>query len=306
MLLGFFDYVFLIVCVLLSVAFFTLFERSGLGYAQIRRGPTSVGPSSLFQPFSDAIKLLVSEIEQPSGSNFIPYFFCPVLSLFLFLAIWEVVPFLGGGGQITFSLLFFLCIVGVGSYVVMGSGWFSNSKYALLGCLRFIAQAVSYEVSLALVIIILALVAGGYSMSGFLGAQFGGFYFFLFFSPAASWVVIMLAESNRTPFDFAEGESELVSGFNVEYGGGGFALLFMAEYARMLMMSFFFCGIFIGGVIELVCLPVIAIVFLFIWVRGLLPRLRYDVLMYLAWKDLLPLTICYFIFVVGLFAIYIF
>lgn len=197
-------------------------------------------------------------------------------------------------------LLFFLCVVGVGVYTVIGSGWFSNSRYALFGCLRFIAQTISYEVRLALVVIVIAFFMHRYGLYDLVVFQVRGWYLFLCFPLAAAWIVIMLAESNRTPFDFAEGESELVSGFNVEYGGGGFALLFMAEYARILMISLFFCGLFLGGVGEFVCFFVIMIVFLFIWVRGLLPRLRYDMLMYVAWRDLLPFALNYFIFVLGL------
>lgn len=172
------DFLILVVCVLLSVAFFTLFERRGLGYIQLRKGPVKVGYGGIFQPFADAIRLLVKEVEQPLASNFFPYFLCPVLSLFLFLVIWVVVPFSGGGGQLFFSLLFFLCVVGVGVYTVMGSGWFSNSKYALFGCLRFIAQTISYEVSLAIVIIIIALLLGGYGIKDLLYYQVGGWFIF--------------------------------------------------------------------------------------------------------------------------------
>jgi len=299
-LLDFIGYFILLVCVLVSVAFLTLFERKILGYAQIRRGPVKVGYGGVLQPFADAIRLFVREGAQPLISNFLAYWFCPVLSLFLALAVWIVLPYERGLTDIRLGILFFLCLVGVGVYATIGSGWFSNSKYALLGCLRSVAQTISYEVRLAIVVITMAIIVGGYRLDFFISCQELCWFLFLFGPLGIVWGVVILAETNRTPFDFAEGESELVSGFNVEYGASGFALIFIAEYARILIIRLIFSLFFLGGAGYLVGVKIGLISFVFVWVRSLLPRLRYDILIYLAWRDLLPLVFNYFLFMIGL------
>nr|YP_009667314.1 NADH dehydrogenase subunit 1 [Mecistocephalus marmoratus]ARU77316.1 NADH dehydrogenase subunit 1 [Mecistocephalus marmoratus] len=296
----FVSFFFLAVCVLIGVAFLTLFERKGLGYIQIRKGPNKVGYGGVLQPFADAIKLFVKEGGYPLLSNFLPYYLCPILSLFLSLVVWLLMPYDSGMSDMSFGLLFFLCIVSVSVYPILGSGWYSNSKYALLGCLRSVAQTISYEVSLAMVIIGLVMVLGEYNFISFSGLQEDIWFMFLFFPFALLWVLVMLAETNRAPFDFAEGEAELVSGFNIEYGSGSFALIFMAEYASILMMSLVFSIMFWGGGSPSIILKLSFMAFFFIWVRGVLPGLRYDGLMYLAWKDMLPFVMNYFLLVLGL------
>nr|AAU13946.1 NADH dehydrogenase subunit 1 [Bothropolys sp. SP-2004] len=299
-LISIIDYVILVVCVLISVAFLTLFERKGLGYIQIRKGPNKVGFMGILQPFADAIKLFTKEGIHPIMSNFISYYLCPVFALFLSLGVWLVVPSYFLILDFSLGVVYVLAFISVSVYTVVGAGWFSNSKYALLGALRSVAQTISYEVCLAMVLILVMILVFSYDLS-LLGLWQSNLWFIFIFLPVSfMWMLIMLAETNRTPFDFAEGESELVSGFNIEYGSGGFALIFMAEYASILFMSGIFVLLFLGGVSLAFGIKIGIISFLFIWVRGLLPRYRYDKLMYLAWKSLLPLVFNYFIFIFGM------
>nr|YP_009694126.1 NADH dehydrogenase subunit 1 [Sphaeronemoura acutispina]QEI04394.1 NADH dehydrogenase subunit 1 [Sphaeronemoura acutispina] len=292
----------LVVCVLVGVAFLTLLERKVLGYIQIRKGPNKVGFVGIPQPFSDAIKLFTKEQTYPVLSNYLPYYFSPVFSLFLSLLVWMIIPY--GVGLYTFNLglIFFLACTSLGVYTVMIAGWSSNSNYALLGGLRAVAQTISYEVSLALILLSFVFLIGGYTLSNFLNYQELVWFIFLTFPLALSWFASCLAETNRTPFDFAEGESELVSGFNVEYSSGGFALIFLAEYASILFMSMLFCVIFLGcDIYNLLFFVKLAFIsFMFIWARGTLPRFRYDKLMYLAWKSFLPLSLNYLFLFGGL------
>nr|YP_010519763.1 NADH dehydrogenase subunit 1 [Rhaphidophora quadrispina]UXP34385.1 NADH dehydrogenase subunit 1 [Rhaphidophora quadrispina] len=292
----------LIICVLVGVAFLTLLERKVLGYIQIRKGPNKVGFVGIPQPFSDAIKLFSKEQTYPSMSNYFLYYFSPVFSLYLSLLVWMIYPFITFMFSFNFGLLFFLCCTSMGVYTVMIAGWSSNSNYALLGGLRAVAQTISYEVSLALILFSFIFLIDSYSLLMFSSYQLYIWFFFITFPLAFSWFASCLAETNRTPFDFAEGESELVSGFNVEYSSGGFALIFLAEYASILFMSMLFCVIFLGcDVISFFFfIKIVFLSFMFIWVRGTLPRFRYDKLMYLAWKSFLPLSLNYLFFFVGL------
>nr|YP_009406952.1 NADH dehydrogenase subunit 1 [Typhlatya galapagensis]ASA39475.1 NADH dehydrogenase subunit 1 [Typhlatya galapagensis] len=296
------NYVVLIIFVLVAVAFITLLERKVLGYIQIRKGPNKVGYMGLLQPFSDAVKLFTKEQASPTLSNFIPYYLSPVFSLFVSLLVWVVVPYDMGLLSFSMSVLFFLCCTSLGVYTTMGAGWSSNSKYSLLGCLRAVAQTISYEVSLALILLSFLMLVGGVDFLLFVEYQRYLSFIILTLPLALVWFSSCLAETNRTPFDFAEGESELVSGFNTEYSGGGFALIFMAEYASILFMSTLFVIMFLGGVMSSVLfyLKVVFIGFCFIWVRGTLPRFRYDKLMYLAWKSFLPVSLNYLIFFLGM------
>nr|AVN67507.1 NADH dehydrogenase subunit 1 [Phoetalia pallida] len=291
----------LLVCVLVGVAFLTLLERKVLGYVHIRKGPNKVGFIGILQPFSDAVKLFTKEQTFPMTSNYISYYFAPVFSLFLSLVIWLIIPYLSGLFSFELGTLFFLSCTSLGVYTVMIAGWSSNSNYSLLGGLRAVAQTISYEVSLALILLSFIFLVGSYNLKYFF--YFQGFLWFLFLTLPLSlvWFTSCLAETNRTPFDFAEGESELVSGFNVEYSSGGFALIFLAEYASILFMSMLFCVIFLGCDINslMFYLKLSFISFLFIWVRGTLPRFRYDKLMYLAWKSFLPLSLNYLLFFLG-------
>nr|UEK75570.1 NADH dehydrogenase subunit 1 [Dideoides latus] len=292
----------LIICVLVSVAFLTLLERKVLGYIQIRKGPNKVGLMGIPQPFCDAIKLFTKEQTYPLVSNYISYYFSPIFSLFLSLLLWMCMPFFIKLFSFNLGLLFFMCCTSLGVYTVMIAGWSSNSNYALLGGLRSVAQTISYEVSLALILLSFVFLINNYNMINFYYYQFYLWFFFILYPLVFIWLIISLAETNRTPFDFAEGESELVSGFNVEYSSGSFALIFLSEYASILFMSMLFCLIFLGGDVfnMLFYLKLMFISFVFIWVRGTLPRFRYDKLMYLAWKSFLPFSLNYLLFFIGL------
>nr|YP_009250739.1 NADH dehydrogenase subunit 1 [Reticulitermes grassei]AMX23079.1 NADH dehydrogenase subunit 1 [Reticulitermes grassei] len=291
----------LILFVMVGVAFLTLLERSVLGYVHIRSGPNSVGFVGVLQPFSDAIKLFSSEQYFPLVSNYLVYYFSPVFGLFLSLLVWLLIPYLSGFISFELGLLFFLACTSLGVYTVMIAGWSSNSSYSLLGGLRALAQTISYEVSLAFILFSFVILIYSYNLVYFYLFQFYVWLIFFSFPLSFVWFISCLAETNRTPFDFAEGESELVSGFNVEYGGGGFALIFLAEYASILFMSLLFCVIFLGSDLYslLFYVKLSFVSFLFIWVRGTLPRFRYDSLMYLAWSSFLPLSLNYLLFFVG-------
>nr|UEP15837.1 NADH dehydrogenase subunit 1 [Eterusia aedea]UNP49220.1 NADH dehydrogenase subunit 1 [Eterusia aedea] len=292
----------LIIGVLIGVAFLTLFERKILGYIQIRKGPNKVGIMGILQPFSDAIKLFTKEQTYPSFSNYLSYYFSPILSFLLSLIIWCMIPYYFNMISFNLGMLFFFCCTSLGVYTVMVAGWSSNSNYALLGGLRAVAQTISYEVSLALIMMSGIIMIMDFNLIKFSDYQNLIWFIFLMMPISICWFASSLAETNRTPFDFAEGESELVSGFNVEYSSGGFALIFMAEYASILFMSLFFCLLFLGGydLSLFFYLKLGFIFFLFMWVRGTLPRYRYDKLMYLAWKSYLPISLNFLMFFIGL------
>nr|URH16942.1 NADH dehydrogenase subunit 1 [Nasutitermes pinocchio] len=291
----------LMVFVLVGVAFLTLLERSVLGYVHIRKGPNSVGFVGILQPFSDAIKLFSSEQYFPIVSNYLIYYLSPIFGFFLSLLVWLLVPYLSGFISFELGLLFFLACTSLGVYTIMIAGWSSNSGYSLLGGLRALAQTISYEVSLAFILLSFVILISSYNLAYFYFFQVYLWLVFLSLPLSFIWFISCLAETNRTPFDFAEGESELVSGFNVEYGGGGFALIFLAEYASILFMSLLFCILFLGSDLYSFFFYVkfTFVSFLFIWVRGTVPRFRYDKLMYLAWKSFLPLSLNYLLFFIG-------
>nr|YP_010446932.1 NADH dehydrogenase subunit 1 [Prosopocoilus laterotarsus]QNS37148.1 NADH dehydrogenase subunit 1 [Prosopocoilus laterotarsus maedaorum]UTM10039.1 NADH dehydrogenase subunit 1 [Prosopocoilus laterotarsus] len=292
----------LVICVLVGVAFLTLLERKVLGYIQLRKGPNKVGFIGIPQPFSDAIKLFTKEQTYPLMSNFYLYYFSPVFNLFLSLLIWMCIPFFGVFMSFSLGALYFLCCASLGVYTVMLAGWSSNSNYSMLGSLRAVAQTISYEVSLALTMLSFLVLIMGLNFLDLEIYQSMGWFIFLCFPLCMIWFVSSLAETNRTPFDFAEGESELVSGFNVEYSGGGFALIFLAEYSSILFMSFLCCLLFLGGNFQSISFFVLLgfMSFLWVWVRGTLPRFRYDKLMYLAWKSYLPVVLSYLLFFMGM------
>nr|QZK22064.1 NADH dehydrogenase subunit 1 [Amitermes sp. QLD_179] len=291
----------LMIFVMVGVAFLTLLERSVLGYVHIRKGPNKVGFIGILQPFSDAIKLFTSEQYFPLVSNYLIYYFSPIFGFFLSLLVWLLMPYLSGFISFELGLLFFLACTSLGVYTVMIAGWSSNSGYSLLGGLRALAQTISYEVSLAFILLSFVVLICSYNLVYFYSYQVYLWLIFISLPLSFVWFISCLAETNRTPFDFAEGESELVSGFNVEYGAGGFALIFLAEYASILFMSLLFCIIFLGSDLYsfFFYVKLTFISFLFIWVRGTLPRFRYDKLMYLAWSSFLPLSLNYLLFFVG-------
>nr|ALO76917.1 NADH deshydrogenase subunit 1 [Pterostichinae sp. CYR01] len=293
----------LVICVLVGVAFLTLLERKVLGYIQIRKGPNKVGFMGIPQPFCDAIKLFSKEQTYPLLSNYIMYYYSPIMSLFLSLLLWVIIPyFFFIYFLFSLGMLFFLACTSLGVYTVMIAGWSSNSSYSLLGGLRAVAQTISYEVSLALILMSFMILIESFSLMEFYQYQKFIWMIFLSLPLAFVWFVSSLAETNRTPFDFAEGESELVSGFNVEYSSGGFALIFLSEYSSILFMSMLFCVIFLGSdlISILFFMKMVFLSFSFVWVRGTLPRYRYDKLMYLAWKSFLPLSLNYLFLYMGL------
>nr|YP_009527982.1 NADH dehydrogenase subunit 1 [Dichotomius schiffleri]ARU81311.1 NADH dehydrogenase subunit 1 [Dichotomius schiffleri] len=292
----------LVICVLVGVAFLTLMERKVLGYIQIRKGPNKVGYMGIPQPFSDAIKLFTKEQTFPYMSNISMYYVSPIFSLFLSLLLWLCMPFLSILFNFNMSFLFFLCCSSLGVYTIMIAGWSSNSNYSMLGGLRAVAQTISYEVSLFLILLSFLYLISSLNIMDLMKYQVFIWFLFLCFPLCLMWLVSSLAETNRTPFDFAEGESELVSGFNVEYSSGGFALLFMAEYSSILFMSMLCCMLFLGGNLMsfFFFIKVVVFAFIWIWVRGTLPRYRYDKLMYLCWKSFLPVSLNYLIFFLGL------
>nr|ARH54740.1 NADH dehydrogenase subunit 1 [Trigonopterus sp. 2 AH-2016] len=292
----------LLVCVLISVAFFTLMERKVLGYIHFRKGPNKLGFMGLLQPFSDAIKLFTKEQTYPVMSNLSLYMVAPVVNLFLSLLLWAALPFVTMNMSFNLSVLFFLCVSSLSVYSVMLAGWSSNSNYAMLGSLRSVAQTISYEVSMVLILLSFLFLVFSYSIEDFMKYQENVWFIFLLFPLSMMWLVSSLAETNRSPFDFAEGESELVSGFNVEYSSGMFAMIFLAEYTSILFMSML-CGVLLLGANMLVLtffLKIVVVVFFWIWVRGTLPRYRYDKLMYLAWKSYLPVSLNLLVFYFGL------
>nr|ALO77545.1 NADH deshydrogenase subunit 1 [Myodermum sp. MYO01] len=292
----------LVVCVLVGVAFLTLMERKVLGYIQIRKGPNKVGFMGIAQPFSDAIKLFSKEQTYPLMANFNIYYMAPVFNLFLSMVLWLCMPFITVLLNFNLGLLYFLCCSSLSVYTIMLAGWSSNSNYALLGGIRAVAQTISYEVSLALILLSFLYLISGLNVYDFYKYQELVWFIFLCLPLSMMWFVSSLAETNRTPFDFAEGESELVSGFNVEYSSGGFALLFLAEYASILFMSMLCVMLFLGGDVFAFgfFVKLVFMSFLWVWVRGTLPRYRYDKLMYLCWKAFLPVALNYLFFFAGL------
>nr|UKE80176.1 NADH dehydrogenase subunit 1 [Pyrota palpalis] len=298
LILLFISMLILVICVLVGVAFLTLLERKVLGYIQIRKGPNKVGFMGLLQPFSDAIKLFSKEQTIPLMSNFNIYYLSPMVNLFISLLLWMCMPFFSVFLNFNLSVLFFLSVSSLSVYTLMLAGWSSNSGYSLLGSLRSVAQTVSYEVSLALIFMSFIFLTLSMNILEFMNIQKFTWLLFLMFPLSLMWVISGLAETNRTPFDFAEGESELVSGFNIEYSSGGFALIFLAEYASILFMSMICVLIFLGGDVFsiLFFFKLTFMSFVWIWARGTLPRFRYDKLMYLAWKSFLPSSLHYLIF----------
>nr|AXS65048.1 NADH dehydrogenase subunit 1 [Curculionoidea sp. 15 KM-2017] len=293
-----FSSLFLLVCILMSVAFLTLMERKILGYIHMRKGPNKVGFIGLLQPFSDAIKLFTKEQSYPFMSNLGLYIASPVMNLFLSLLLWMCLPFITINLNFSLSMLFFLSISSLSVYTIMLAGWSSNSNYAMLGSMRSIAQTISYEVSMILILISFLLLVYSFDIINLMKFQEYMWFLFLFFPLSLMWIVSSLAETNRSPFDFAEGESELVSGFNVEYSSGSFAMIFLSEYSNILFMSMM-CGfLFMGANLyqNFFFMKIIFVVFVWVWVRGSLPRYRYDKLMYLAWKSYLPVSLFFLMF----------
>nr|WNH18721.1 NADH dehydrogenase subunit 1 [Sargocentron bullisi] len=289
-----------IVPVLLAVAFLTLLERKVLGYMQLRKGPNIVGPYGLLQPIADGVKLFIKEPIRPSTSSPVLFLATPMLALTLALTLWAPMPMPYPVVDLNLGILFVLSLSSLAVYSILGSGWASNSKYALMGALRAVAQTISYEVSLGLILLNVIIFAGGFTLQTFNIAQEGIWLIMPAWPLAAMWYISTLAETNRAPFDLTEGESELVSGFNVEYAGGPFALFFLAEYANILLMNTLSTILFLGAshtptLPELTAMNIMTkaalLSVVFLWVRASYPRFRYDQLMHLVWKNFLPLTL---------------
>nr|YP_009630817.1 NADH dehydrogenase subunit 1 [Notocrypta curvifascia]QBS14478.1 NADH dehydrogenase subunit 1 [Notocrypta curvifascia] len=292
----------LIIGVMIGVAFLTLLERKILGYIQIRKGPNKMGYMGILQPFSDAIKLFSKEQVYLLSANYLIYYLSPIFSFILSLMVWFLMPYYFNMISFNLGILFFLCCLSLGVYMVMISGWSSNSSYSLLGGLRAVAQTISYEVSLSLILLSCIIMVMDFNLMKFSNYQLMIWFIFMMLPLSLCWFSSSLAETNRTPFDFAEGESELVSGFNIEYSSGGFALIFLAEYASILFMSLMFSLLYLGGyeLNLMFYLKMVFVSFLFIWVRGTLPRYRYDKLMYLSWKIYLPVSLNYLLLFIGI------
>nr|BDH75808.1 NADH dehydrogenase subunit 1 [Euapta godeffroyi] len=311
-MLMFIQFLVFLVPILLSVAFLTLLERKVLGYMQFRKGPNVVGVYGILQPFADALKLFIKEVTKPSSASSFIYYFSPFLFILIGLFLWGMVPVPYSNYNVNLGLLFILSVSSLSVYSLLGAGWASNSKYALLGGLRAVAQVISYEISLGLILLSLVLWVGSFSLSDFLESQYLCLFVFGHFPLFLMWFVSSLAETNRSPFDLTEGESELVSGYNVEYSGGPFALFFVAEYSNIIFMNFLSVLLFLSSSLEGVLgfsvffFKVMGLVFLFLWVRASFPRFRYDNLMYLTWKGFLPVSVgllCFNCVLVGLLGV---
>lgn len=277
--------------VLVNVAFFTLLERKILGLRQLRQGPNKVGVGGILQPFSDAVKLFMKENLPPLGGYQNIFWIPPLLAFLIVSLIWWICPRARGHRNRHYSVALFLVFLSLNVYPLFFAGWSSNRKYALLGSTRGIAQSVSYEISLALFLLTLLCVRHTLDLRCvFYDLVFS--YIFLCLPLLFFWVVCCVAETNRSPFDFAEGESELVSGFNIEYGAGGFALIFMAEYARILVLSYLRGLLFFSFKRALSRVSLIIFLgFFWVWLRCTYPRFRYDKLILLSWKRILPASL---------------
>lgn len=318
-----------IVCIvaplLLAVAYLTYFERKVIGYMQIRIGPNRVGPWGLLQPIADGLKLLLKESIVPTVSSKGLFILAPVLSIAPALVAWAVIPFADGMvlADIDAGLLFVLALSSVGIYGVILAGWSSNSKYAFLGAMRCAAQMVSYEIAMGFALVCVLMVSQSLNLSDIVNGQAKGLFADYGFSILSwNWIPLFpmflvyfisgVAETNRAPFDVAEGESEIVAGFHVDYSGMAFALFFLAEYANMILIAFLTSLMFLGGWLSPVgflpdgffwlALKASVLLFLFLWFRATFPRYRYDQIMRLGWKVFIPLTIIWLV-VVGVWLI---
>jgi NADH-quinone oxidoreductase subunit H len=304
----------IVVPLLLAVAYLTLAERKVIGYMQVRLGPNRVGPLGLLQPIADAIKLLTKEVIIPSGANKFLFVFAPVMAIMPALAAWAVIPF---GPErvladIDAGLLYVLAITSMGVYGVIIAGWASNSKYAFLGSLRSAAQIVAYEIAMGFALVTVLMMAGSLNLSAIVERQASGWgllswNFIPLFPMFLVYLIAGVAETNRSPFDVAEGESEIVAGFHVEYSGMAFAVFFLAEYANMILVSALCSVMFLGGWLSPVpflpggflwlALKVSAVLFLFLWFRATFPRYRYDQIMRLGWKVFIPITLVWLVLI---------
>ena len=305
----------MLVPVLVSVAYLTLAERKVLAAMQMRRGPNVVGPFGLLQPFADALKMLMKETVVPTGANRILFLVAPLLTMTLAMIAWAVIPVNDGWAiaDINVGILYLFAISSLGVYGIIIAGWASNSRYAFLGAMRSAAQMVSYEVSMGFVIVTVLLCVGSLNLSDIVRAQERIWFAIPLFPMFVIFFISTLAETNRSPFDLPEGESEIVGGFFVEYSAMTFALFFLGEYANMILMSAMTSILFLGGWLSPLpfapftwvpgpiwfILKICLCLFGFLWVRATFPRFRYDQLMRLGWKVFLPLSLGWLILTAG-------
>jgi NADH-quinone oxidoreductase subunit H len=306
---------------IIAVAMFVYWERKVIGWMHVRLGPNKIGPFGLLQAFADVVKLLVKEVILPTKANRVLYFMAPLLTLIPALAAWAVIPF---SSKMVLSnanagILYLLAMTSLGVYGIIIAGWASNSRYALLGAMRSAAQVISYELAMGLCLVCVLVLAGSLNLSDIVNAQAGAKGFFdWFWLPLLPVFVIYfisgVAETNRAPFDMAEGESEIVAGFHVEYSGSAFAIFFLAEYANMILVSFLASILFLGGWLSplqgwihadapgwinwiwtggfiWLFIKAFMMSFMFLWFRATFPRYRYDQIMRLGWKVLIPIAI---------------
>lgn len=303
----------LLILLLITVAFFVLVERKVLGSIQRRRGPNVIGIFGLLQSVADGFKLFLKETIIPSNSNSLIFLFSPIFTFLISLLGWVVIPFGVGSVIVNFDLgiLYFFAVSSLGVYSIIMAGWSSNSKYAFLGAIRSAAQMISYEISMGFVLITVFICAGSLNLTSIVLAQENIWYIFPLLPMFIVFFVSALAETNRHPFDLPEAEAELVSGYNVEYSAAGFSLFFLGEYSNILLMGAIISTLFLGGWLPIYGLSVIpvyfwlpvkivSICFIFIVVRGVLPRYRYDQLMDIGWKVFIPITLGWLVFISGI------
>lgn len=301
------------------VAYVTFFERKVISFMQVRPGPNRVGLLGILQPIADVFKLLHKEVICPSASNRYLYFIAPVLALAPSLSAWAVIPFNPGwvNADINAGLLYLFAMTSLGIYGILIAGWAANSKYSFLGAMRSAAQVVSYEIAMSFTFVGVLLLSGSLNLSHIVKAQAGGFWHWYWLPLLPLFVVYWIsavAETNRAPFDVSEGESEIVAGFHVEYSGMGFALFFLAEYANMILVSAIAAVLFWGGWLSpfqgipgldtafawvpgiiWMLLKMSFFIYLYFWLRATFPRYRYDQVMYLGWKVLIPVTLVWIV-----------
>jgi NADH-quinone oxidoreductase subunit H len=304
-----------VVPLLVAVAYLTYAERKVIGAMQLRQGPMTVGPFGLLQPLADGAKLFLKETVIPATSNKVVFVMAPMITFSLAMIGWAVIP-MGAGmviANINVGVLYLLAVSSLGVYGIIMAGWASNSRYAFLGALRSSAQMVSYEISIGLIIVNVLITAGSLNLSEIVMAQKGLWYFIPHFPMFMVFIVSILAETNRHPFDLPEDEATLVTGYNVEYSSMGFALFFLGEYANMILMSAIASILFLGGwlppldIAPLNWIPgpiwfilkICLMLFVFIWARATLPRYRYDQLMRLGWKVFLPFSLIWVVITSG-------